>query len=182
MKKLPLIIAMLSMLILTGCRDIVNSYLDVFPPFDVPYTTTFSVPMAGVNTATYTKTPEIPINIDLDTAIKNNNPKYSINNVESVKLSTLRLTYVSSTTGVKMDAIKNARIYIKAPNLPEKLIATAYNNTNPDFISFSTPEEELLNYFKSAQNSLIIEIQGNTVTVDEITMKMSSGFKVRVQL
>ncbi|MGZ5273641.1 MAG: hypothetical protein ACXWCA_04920, partial [Kaistella sp.] len=114
--------------------------------------------------------------------IKQNNPNYSINNLKSVKMSTLSIDYVSSQGGAKVDVIKNARIYIKAPNQPEKLIATVVNNTNPDTVTFSVPDEELLNYFRTTQNSLIFEIQASRVTADQITMKMNTGFKVKVQL
>lgn len=182
MKKLSLIMGMLVLFFTTSCRDIVNSVLDVLPPFDVPFTTTLAVPLANVSTTTYTRTPEIPMNIDLDAKIKQNNPNYSINNLKSVKMSTLNIEYVSSQFDTKLDVIKNARIYIKAPNQPEKLIATVANNTNQNNITFSVPDEELINYFRTNQNSLIFEIQANAVNADQITMKMNSGFKVKVQL
>ncbi|WP_332033892.1 hypothetical protein, partial [Kaistella sp.] len=73
-------------------------------------------------------------------------------------------------------------IYIKAPNQPEKLIATVVNNTNQNTITFSVPDEELINYFRTNQNSLIFEIQANAVSADQITMKINSDFKVKVQL
>ena len=182
MKKLSLLIGLLVMLFTTSCRDIVNTVLDVLPPFDVPFNTTVVVPFTGVSTTTYTRTPEIPMNIDLDAKIKENNPNYSINNLKSVKMSTLNIEYLSSQFDTKLDVIKNARIYIKAPNQPEKLIATVVNNTNQDTITFSVPDEELINYFRTNQNSLIFEIQANAVSADQITMKINSGFKVKVQL
>ena len=182
MKKLSLLIGLLVMFFTTSCRDIVNTVLDVLPPFDVPFNTTVVVPFTGVSTTTYTRTPEIPMNIDLDAKIKQNNPNYSINNLKSVKMSTLNIEYLSSQFDTKLDVIKNARIYIKAPNQPEKLIATVVNNTNQDTITFSVPDEELINYFRTNQNSLIFEIQANAVSADQITMKINSGFKVKVQL
>ena len=182
MKKLSLIMGMLVLFFTTSCRDVVNTVLDVLPPFDVPYSTTMSVPLVGVSTTTYTRTPEIPMNIDLDAQIKQNNPNYSINNLKSVKMSTLSINYVSSQGSSKMDVIKNAKIYLKAPNQPEKLIATVLNNTSPDTVTFSVPDEELLNYFRTNQNSLIFEFQASRVTADQITMKINSGFKVKVQL
>ena len=182
MKKLSLIIGMLVLFFTTSCRDIVNSVLDVLPPFDVPFTTTLAVPFANVSTTTYTRTPEIPMNIDLDAKIKENNPNYSINNLKSVKMNTLNFEYVSALFDTKLDVIKNARIYIKSPDQPEKLIATVVNNTNQETITFSVPDEELINYFRTNQNSLIFEIQANAVSADQITMKINSGFKVKVQL
>lgn len=122
------------------------------------------------------------MNINLDAKIKENNPNYSIKNMKSVKLNTLKLDYISSTFNTKLDVIKNARLYVKAPNQQEKLIATAYDNTNPQTITFTAIDEELLNYFKTNQNTLIFEVMASTVAADQITMSMSSGFKVRVQL
>ena len=173
---------MLILLITTSCRDIVNTVLDALPPFDVPFTTTVTVPFVNVSTTTYTRTPEIPMNINLDAKIKENNPNYSINNLKSVKMSTLSMDFISSTVDTKLDVIKNARVYIKAPNQPEKLIATVVNNTNPNTVTFTVPDEELINYFKTSQNSLIFEIQASAVAADQITMKMNTGFKVKVQL
>ena len=181
MKKLTLIVGMFALFFMTSGRDIVNSVLDVLPPFDVPFTKTLTVPVANVSTD-YVRSPEISMNIDLDAKIKQNNPNYSISNLKSVKMSTLSVDYVSSQFGTKLDVIKNMRVYLKAPNQPEKLIATAYNNTNPTTITFSVPDEELLNYFKTSENSLIFEIQGSAVTADQVTMKINSGFKVKVQL
>lgn len=182
MKKLSLVMAVMLSLFLTSCRDIANAVLDVLPPFEVPFSTSMQVPFAAVSTTSYTRTPEIPMNIDLDAKIKSENPSYSINNLKSVKMSSLTVTYESSQMGSKLDAIKNAKIYIKAPNLPEKLIATAYDNTNPTSITFTSTDAEILDYFKTTQNSLIVEVQGNYVTADRITMKMDSKFKIKVQL
>lgn len=182
MKKLTLLISMLAVFFMTSCRDIVNTVLDALPPFDVPFSTNISVPFAAVSTTTYTRTPEIPMNINLDQKIKENNPNYSINNLKSVKLNTLQLNWISASLDTKLDVIKNARLYVKAPNQQEKLIATAYNNTNPQTITFTVVDEELLNYFKTNQNSLIFEVMASSATADQITMSMTSGFKIRVQL
>ena len=182
MKKLSLIFGLFAMLIVSSCRDIVNTVLDALPPFDVPFSTNVPVPLAAVSTTTYTRTPEIPMNINLDAKIKENNPNYSINNLKSVKLSTLKVDFVSSTLDTRLNAIKNARIYVKAPNQPERLIATAYDNTNPDTITFTVVDEELINYFRTNENSLIFEVMASTPTADQLTVRISSGFKIRVQL
>jgi len=182
MKKLSLIFGLFAMLIVSSCRDIVNTVLDALPPFDVPFSTNVPVPLAAVSTTTYTRTPEIPMNINLDAKIKENNPNYSINNLKSVKLSTLKVDFVSSTLDTRLNAIRNARIYVKAPNQPERLIATAYDNTNPDTITFTVVDEELINYFRTNENSLIFEVMASTPTADQLTVRISSGFKIRVQL
>ena len=182
MKKLSLLAGIFVLFFMTSCRDIVNSVLDVLPPFDVPFSTTLDVPFAAVSTTAYTKTPDIPMNIDLDTKIKENNPNFSINNLKSVKLNTLSMDYVSSTLGNKLDVIKNAKIYIKAPNQTERLIATAYDNTNPYMITFNLEDAEILEYFRTNQNYLVIEMMGSRVTADQLKIKMNAGFKIKVQL
>lgn len=182
MKKLSLLTGILVLFFMTSCRDIVNSVLDVLPPFDVPFSTNIDVPLASVSTTTYTKTPDLPMNIDLNAKIKENNSNFSVNNLKSVKLNTLSLDYVNSTLGNKLDVIKNARIYIKAPNQADRLIATAYDNTNPNTITFTLEDAEILEYFRTTQNSLVIEIMGSRVTADQIKMKMNAGFKIKVQL
>lgn len=182
MKKLSLLAGIFVLFFMTSCRDIVNSVLDVLPPFDVPFSTTLDVPFATISTTAYTKTPDIPMNIDLDTKIKENNPNFSINNLKSVKLNTLSMDYVSSTLGNKLDVIKNAKIYIIAPNQAERLIATAYDNTNPNMITFNLEDAEILEYFRTNQNYLVIEIMGSRVTADQLKIKMNAGFKIKVQL
>ena len=182
MKKLSLLGGIFVLIFMTSCRDIVNSVLDVLPPFDVPFSTTLDVPFAAVSTTAYTKTPDLPMNIDLDTKIKENNPNFSINNLKSVKLNTLSMDYVSSTLGNKLDVIKNAKIYIKSPNQSERLIAIAYDNTNPNMITFNLEDAEILEYFRTNQNYLVIEIMGSRVTADQLKIKMNAGFKIKVQL
>lgn len=182
MKKLSLLFGLLLMLFLTSCRDIVNSVLDVLPPFEVPFTTQLEVPFASISTTSYTKTPNIPMNIDLDAKIKENDPRFSINNLKSVQLSSLSIDYVNSSLGNKLDVIRNARIYVKAPYKEEILIATAYNNTSADKIVFTPTNSDILEYFRTNQNDLVIEIQGSKITADKITMKLNTGFKVKVQL
>ena len=182
MKKLSLLSGILLLFFMTSCRDIVNSVLDALPPFDVPFSTTLDVPFASLSTTAYTKTPEIPMNIDLNAKIKENNSNFSINNLKSVKLNTLSLDYVSSQLGNKLDIIKNARIYVKAPNQADRLIATAYDNSNPNTITFTLEDAEILEYFRTNQNSLVVEIMSSKVSADQIKMKMNSGFKIKVQL
>ena len=170
------------MFFVMSCREIVNSVLEVLPPFEVPFSSQIEVPFATVSTTSYTKAPEIHMDINLNNEIKANNPNFSIVNLKSVKLSKLSVSYVSSTLGNKLDVIKNARIYIKGSNLQDKLIATAENNTDPNQIIFTTTDAEIAEYFRSDRNSLIIEIQGNKVSADQIKMKINAGFKVKAEL
>lgn len=182
MKKIAFLSSLFLLFFATSCRDIVNSVLDVLPPFDVPFSSTFQVPFASISTTGYSRTPKIPMNIDLNAKIKEQNSNFSINNLKSVKLNTLSLNYVNSTLGTQLDVIKNARIYVKAPNQEERLIATVSDNTNPTTITFTVNDVEILEYFRTSQNSIIFEIQSSRVTADQLTMKLDAGFKIKVQL
>ena len=182
MKKLSIILPILALLFLGSCRDIANSVLDILPPFNTSFSSTQQVPFAAVSTTSYTRTPEIPMNVDMDAKIKEQNSKYGIDNLKSVRMTSLTATYIGSKLGVKLDAVKNMRIYIKAPNLPEKLIATADNNTSADKIVFTTTNADIADYFKTKENSLIIEVMGNYASADIVTIQMDAGFEVRAQL
>ena len=182
MKKLTLLFSLLSLLLISSCRDIANTVLDVLPPFKISNSVTQELPFVSISTTSYSRTPEIPLNIDVDAKIKENNPKYGIENLKSVKLTGLSATYVSSQLGFKLDAIKNMRIYIKAPNLPEKLVATVYDNNSADQINFTTVDTELVDYFKSKDQSLIVEVQANFPSADRIRVRLDSNFEFKVQL
>ncbi|MGA9213551.1 hypothetical protein [Kaistella sp.] len=182
MKKLPLLIGGLVLFFTINCREIVNSVLDVLPPFDVPYSKSLDVPFAIVSATEFTRTPEIAMNIDLDAKIKEKKPNLSIKNLKSVKMNTLSLNYVSSKLGNKLELIKNAKIYLKAPNQEERLIATSFNNTDPNTIIFNVNDEEILEYFRTTENSLIFEIQASNKSTDVIKIKGISGFKIKIKL
>ncbi len=182
MKKLSLLFLLPIFMVLSGCRDIVNTVLDIIPPIEVPYSSQQEISFATISSTSYTRAPEVMTNVDLDAQIKASNPKYGIENLKSVKMSEMKATYISSALGNKLDVIKNMQIYIKAPNLPEKLIATVYNNTSANTITFTMTNAEILDYFRTPQNSLIVEIQGNSVSADKIKMNLESVFKVKVQL
>ena len=182
MKKLSIILPIFALLFLRSCRDIANSVLDILPPFNTSFSSTQQVPFAAVSTTSYTRTPEIPMNVDMDAKIKEQNSKYGIDNLKSVRMTSLTATYISSKLGVKLDAVKNMRIYIKAPNLPEKLIATVDNNSSADKIVFTTTNADIADYFKTKENSLIIEVMGNYASADIVTIQMDAGFEVRAQL
>ena len=90
---------------------------------------------------------------------------------------------MSSTGGAKLDKVKNARLLLKTPNLPEQVVAVINNNTNADILNFTPNSEvELLEYLKSNQASFILEVQGSEVVLDQMKMKINSSFKIEVGL
>lgn len=151
-------------------------------PFDIPMTVEQNLPFATVNTTSYLRYPEITLNLDADAAIKEKYSKLSINNLKSAKLTGFSIDYLSSKLGNKLNIISGAKVYLKAPNLPEVLIGTVENNTNPATITLNTADAELIDYLKSKQNSLILEIKGAQTSVDELKVNLKPVFKISVAL
>ncbi len=151
-------------------------------PFDIPMTVEQNLHFATVNTTSYLRYPEITLNLDADAAIKEKYSKLSINNLKSARLTGFSIDYLSSKMGNKLNIISGAKVYLKAPNLPEVLIGTVENNTNPTTITLNTMDAELIDYLKSKQNSLILEIKGAQTSVDELKVNLKPVFKINVGL
>ncbi|MCW3170072.1 hypothetical protein OMO38_16220 [Chryseobacterium sp. 09-1422] len=151
-------------------------------PFAIPLSVETTVPFASVTTTGYLTYPEIPLDLDVDAKIKEKYSSLSIDNLTSAKLESLEIVLKSSTLNGKLDAIKNARLYIKTPELEKKLVATVMNNTSTDKIVFATEDAELIEYLRSKKNSLIMEIQGQKLLADEFTLMINPSFKINVGL
>ncbi len=170
-------VCFLSFFSLTSCDD-----LEIPVPFDIPVTVEQNLPFATVQTNAYLRYPEIALNLDVDASIKEKYPKLSINNLKSAKLTGFTIDYISSNLGNKLDIINSAKIYIKAPNLPEVLIGTIENNTNPNQLVINTVDTELIDYLRSKQNSLILEVKGAKSSVDELKVNLKPVFKISLGL
>jgi hypothetical protein len=151
-------------------------------PFDIPMTVEQTLPFATVNTSSYLRYPEITLNLDTDAAIREKYSKLSVNNLKSAKLTGFSIDYLSSKLGKKLDIISGAKVYLKAPDLPEVLIGTVENNTNPTTVTLNTADAELIDYLKSKQNSLILEIKGAQTSLDELKVNLKPVFKISVGL
>ncbi|HAV02736.1 MAG TPA: hypothetical protein DCW95_06035 [Chryseobacterium sp.] len=167
---------------LTSCDRIEEAVEDVaIPvPFDIPLSIEQKIPFASVKTDSYLAYPAIDLDIDLNAKIKEEYPKLSINNLKSAKLSSFNIELKESLLGGDLSAVQNARVYIKTPDLEKILVATVENNTSGDKIVFTPTDAELLPYFQSTKNSLILEIQGRKLTLDEFTININPSFKISV--
>lgn len=134
----------------------------------------------------FVKSPSIPLNIDLDAEIKERFSNMSVNNVKSAKLSSFSISRVSSSADVTFADISDARLYISAPDQSDRLVATVTNNTSPDALNFTPittePDSELVNYLKSPQASIYMEIKGSANKVSQMKINISSSFKIQVSL
>ena len=152
-------------------------------PLSVPVTFDTQLPLAIADTVNYVRYPEIPVNVDINGAIKSTYPAMSLANLKSAKISQFALQYKTSANGIKLDAVKSAKLYIKTPTLAPQLIAEADNNTSADILNF-TPNStiELSDYLKSDQKSFILDIQGNKIAADQLTLTLDSSFRLLVGL
>src|SRR6218665_59731 len=134
----------------------------------------------------YVKSPSIPLGLDLDAEIKNRFQGMSVDNVKSARLSSLSITYVSSTLGTKLNAVKDANIWISAPGQADRIIANVSNNISEDALNF-TPvttesEAELMNYLKSPDVSIYLEVKGPEEKIDQMKININSSFKIEIGL
>ncbi|MCG2793547.1 MAG: hypothetical protein L6262_08390 [Weeksellaceae bacterium] len=169
----------------TSCSNVEDLVDDITVPipFTIPLSLEGNIPLATVNTEEFVSYPEIPINVDAEAKIKQKYPALSINNLKSGQLDSFSIEYISSTGGTKLDAILDAELYLKTPDLPPILVAKSVGNTNPTAVSF-TPEinVELLPYLQSKQNSFFLRIRGSREVADAIKITVNMGFKVVVGL
>lgn len=170
--------------ITTSCskvEDIIDD-ISVPIPFTIPLSFETTVPFATANTTDYVTYPEIPVNIDVDAKIKEKYPSLSVNNLKSAKLDNFTISAMDGSQ-IELDAIKDARIYLKTPDLDKILVAEVVGNTNKTNINF-TPfaNTELINHLKSKQNSFIMEIKGSKITAGSLKIKIDAGFRISVGL
>lgn len=168
----------------TSCskvEDIIDE-ISVPVPFTIPLSFETTIPFATANTTDFVTYPEIPVNIDVDAKIKEKYPSLSIENLKSAKLDSFSIESTSGS-GIELDAIKDAEIYLKAPNLDEVLVATVTGNTSKTNINFTPASNtELINHLKSKQNSFIMKIKGSRIAAGSLKIKVNSGFKIEVGL
>ncbi len=141
------------------------------------------IPFASIPMADYFPIP-VTLDVDVDKEIKSQSPSLSINNLKSAKLEAMNIVLKDHTLTAQLDAIKSARIYIKTPTLDRMLVATADGaQIKADRIDFTPVQNaELIEYFKSNKNSLIVEMQGAKLAAGEMTVKINPTFRIKVGL
>lgn len=172
---------------LTSCDRVKEVVEDVSIPVPFPIdlnidqadTPFFTVPTIG----NFYEYPSIAIDVDVDAKIKEKYPKLGINNLRSVRLNAFTITNTGSTGlgDVNFSSITDAELYLQVNGLPDVLVATATGNTNPTVLNFTPkPDVELINYFKSKQQSLKIRYKSNKFSAGKVNLRLSPSFKVSV--
>jgi len=160
--------------------DIIDN-ISIPVPFDIPFNSDITIPFAV--TTESIRYPPIPLNLNLDEKIKAQFANASINNIKSAKLSSFTIDFVSSanSNAVKLDKVQDAKIYINAPNLPELEIASVINNLSPTALNFTPADKDLVNYMKSKDVSIVLELKGReAAATSEMKLKINSTFKLQV--
>lgn len=161
-------------------EDIIDE-ISVPIPFTIKMDFNTEFPFATDNTTDMVPYPEIPLNIDVDAKIKEQYSSLSINNLKAAKLESFSIQAIEGN-GIPLDAIKDAEVYFKAPQLDEVLIGSVSNNTNPTIINFNPTDANLINHLKSKQNSVYLKIRGSRVEVGNMKVKINTGFRIEVGL
>lgn len=131
--------------------------IDKLTQFDVPYTTTFTVPATGVSVG-------LPFDITTPPVQNNNQQTYQSYNtaadkIEEVSLKELELT-ILNPSGEDFSFLEKAEVFIKADGLPEVSIAS--KNPVP----------------ANAGSSLLFDVSGANlkeyIQADEYTLRVST--------
>lgn len=190
MKKLILKSALLATLISSSAffvscdrvKDAVDNVAMPVPFAIKPNIPEQTIPFVSIPMDSYFPIP-VTLNVDIDAEIKKQNPNLSVNNLKSAKLESMDIALVKNTLTAKLDAVKSARLYIKTPSLQKLLVATADGGQiTADKINFTPVDAELIEYFKSKENSIIVEMQGGKVAAGEMTLKLNPSFRIKVGL
>lgn len=165
----------------TSCQRIAEavSEIEVPVPFDISTSAETSIPFAIINTFdNFISFPEITLDIDADAKIKEKYPSLSVNNLRSTKLSSLSIELLKSNLSGNFDAIADAQVFIKTPDLPELQIASKISSNTGNAIEFVVTNAELINYIKNPKNSLIIKVKGKKLVLDQFTIKVNPSFRI----
>lgn len=190
MKKIVINTALLASLIcgsigLNSCDRVKDAVEDVSVPVPFaikPDISEQKIPFASIPLIGYYSVP-VSLNIDVDAEIKKQSSHFSINNVKSAKLESMSISLTNHTLTATMDALKSARLYLKAPGKDRILVATADGaQITANKIDFSPIDTELIEYFKTNQNSIDVEMQGAKLAAGEMTIKINPSFKISVGL
>lgn len=169
--------------IATSCskvEDIIDD-ITVPVPFTIPLDFNAEFPFATVDTTNPVTYPEIPVSLDVNQKIKEYNSSLSIDNLKSARLDKFNIE-AAEGNAVPLDAIRDAEVYFKTPNVGTVLVAKVVGNTNPTSITFTPTSEDLINHLKTNQHSFYLKITGSKITAGNMKIKVNTGFRISVGL
>lgn len=152
----------LFLLSLGACQQI-----DKLTQFDVPYTTSFTVPATTVTNL------GLPIDLTTPKVQNDNQQTFQLNNtaedkIEEVYLKELELV-ITNPSGEDFSFLEEAEIFIKADGLPEVSIASKkpVPATTGNSLTFDTSGEDLTAYIKAEEFTLRVRtVLDEAISVD----------------
>ncbi len=175
-KSLLVAVILLVFLTLFGCK-----MLNKLTQFDVPYTTSFTIPAAplmGLLSDIYT--PDITTNSE-QTFSGNNT---AANLVQEVTLESLKLT-ITSPQGKTFDFLKSAEVYIRADGLPEVKVASIDNindATVGNTLEMIPSGGNLKEYLKKDVIKLTIRSTTDKVLSQSVEVRIDAVFMVDAKI
>lgn len=159
----------------TGCKK-----LDKLTQFNMDYESDITY-TAGLPI-------NLPFAISTPDMVTNSEQEFAINDtrkdlIESIKLTGLKLT-VTSPAGKTFSFLKDVRIYISAPNLPEVEVANKLNidNTVGSEIQPTIFEVELQEYIKADEFTLRVTGTTDEVLTSNVNVHVFSNFFVDAKI
>lgn len=168
--------------ITTSCSKVEDIIDDISVP--VPLTIPLDFPAEfpfAIDTDVSLTSPEIPVTLDVNQKIKDYNENLSINNLKSAKLDKFSIEVAEGNT-VPLDAIKDAEVYFKTPNVGTVLVAKVTGNTNASSITFTPTSDDLISHFQTNQHTFYLKIKGGKLAAGNMKIKVNTGFKISVGL
>jgi hypothetical protein len=159
----------------SGCKVVENLLT-----FRIDNDASMTIPSAvGINTPLSIPTPEV--SSQASQTFKNNNT--DINKVKNVILERLNLT-TTSPNQATFQFLKSIKIYISAPGLEEKLLASKMDipTTVGNTLELETTSDAMDTYLKKETYSLRTEVVTRQVVGYETTIKAAMTFKVTANI
>lgn len=166
---------MVLLVCITGCKK-----LDKLTQFNMDYDRDI-VYSAGLPV-------NLPFNISSPDMFTNSEQEFAINDtrkdlIESIKLTDLKLT-ITSPAGKTFSFLKDVRIYISAPSLPEVEIANKLNidNSVGDELKPTIFDAELQDYIKA--DKFMLRVAGTTdeILTTQVNVHVYSNFFVDAKI
>ncbi len=165
----------LLLLTITGCKQ-----LDKLTQFNMDYESDITY-SAGLPV-------NLPFNISTPDMVTNSESEFAINDtrkdlIESIKLTQAKLT-ITSPSGKTFSFLKDVRVYISAPNLPEVEVANKLNITNSvgGEIQLDITDTELQEYIKAEKFSLRVASTTDEVLTSQVNVHVYSNFFVDAKI
>lgn len=176
--KLRLSILFLCFLPLVNCSvvDDIAEAVNELTKFDLDYETSYTlnpVPIVGVPVSLFTS----DIESNTETTFENNNT--NADNIESIKLKSLRIQISSPETG-NFNFLEYIQIYISTEKVQEVEIANLFDieNTNSNTIELNAIDTELKAYLKEDTFKMRIVAVADETTTEPYEIDFFAVFQV----